>query len=620
MQVNRHSRPGGDFGGLLQSQRLPPLPEQPSPAFCGNQDLTGQAPGGRRDGPREQRQVRVRGQDGAQLAGGTVSFYCGLDPTAASLHAGHLVPLFAMAHLNQAGHRAIALVGGGTARIGDPSGRSETRKMLSIEQIKANAESIRAQIAHFIDFESGSAVLIDNAEWLAGLNYIEFLRDIGKHFSVNRMLTFETYKMRLETGLSFIEFNYQLLQSYDFLVLHREHGCNLQIGGDDQWGNIVSGVDLIRRVTGDETFGLTCPLVTRSDGKKMGKTEKGALYLDANLVSPYEFFQYWRNIPDSDVRKFLLLFTFLPVHEVEELARLKDSEINRAKELLAFELTKTVHGEEEAEKARDSARVAFSEANKWAWVTLGYAATVVIGLLIVMFILANNHAVGRTFFDLSLIGSSFGEVLGAFMLNVIIFTVTEAIVLVWALFVAVARFAPGEAGKPIRLLAIAYIDGFRGLPAIITLYLVGFGLPLTGLAGVSNLPLLWLAIIALSLTYGAYNAEVYRAGIDSIHPSQISAARSLGLSYTQTLRFVVVPQAVRRMIPPLLNNFISLQKDTALVSVIGAIDAFNQAKIIASNDFNLSAVTTVAVLFVLITIPQARAVDRLIERDKRRRG
>jgi polar amino acid transport system permease protein len=206
-----------------------------------------------------------------------------------------------------------------------------------------------------------------------------------------------------------------------------------------------------------------------------------------------------------------------------------------------------------------AARVAGSEANKWGWVTFGYAVTLVIGLLIVMFVLANKQAVGRTFFDLALIGGSFGEVLGAFVLNVEIFMVTEAIVLVWALFVAVARFAPGEAGKPIRLLSIAYIDGFRGLPAIITLYLVGFGLPLTGLAGVSNLPLLWLAIIALSLTYGAYNAEVYRAGIDSIHPSQIAAARSLGLSYTQTLRFVVVPQAVRRMVPPLLNNFISLQ-------------------------------------------------------------
>lgn len=266
------------------------------------------------------------------------------------------------------------------------------------------------------------------------------------------------------------------------------------------------------------------------------------------------------------------------------------------------------------------ARVASSEAREQGWITYGYASALVGLLLLALFILVNNEAVGRTFFDLSLIISSFMLVLQAFWLNVVIFCVTEAIVLVWALVVAVARFAPGAAGRPIRLLSIAYIDGFRGLPAIITLYLVGFGLPLTGLSLLSNLPLTWLAIIALSLTYGAYNAEVYRAGIDSIHPSQISAARSLGLSYIKTLRFVVVPQAVRRMIPPLLNNFISLQKDTALVSVIGAIDAFNQAKIIASNEFNLSAVTTVAFLFVLITIPQARFVDRLIERDKRRRG
>lgn len=294
------------------------------------------------------------------LEAGPVSFYCGLDPTAASLHAGHLVPLFAMAHLSRAGHRAIALVGGGTARIGDPSGRSETRKMLSIEQIESNARAIGDQIQHFVDLKSGSGMLVDNSQWLAGLNYIEFLRDIGRHFSVNRMLAFETYKARLETGLSFIEFNYQLLQSYDFLVLNQRFGCSLQIGGDDQWGNIVAGVDLIRRVAGVEAHGLTCPLVTRSDGKKMGKTEKGALYLDPTLVSPYEFFQYWRNVPDSDVEKFLLLFTFLPAEEIRNLVRVESSEINRAKELLAFELTKTVHGAEEAEKARDAAHAAFS--------------------------------------------------------------------------------------------------------------------------------------------------------------------------------------------------------------------------------------------------------------------
>ena len=241
-----------------------------------------------------------------------VPFYCGFDPTAPSLHVGNTVPLFAMAHLNRAGHKAIALVGGGTARIGDPSGRSEMRKMLTIDQINANAESQKKQIARFVDFDNESAIMVNNADWLADLNYIEFLRDIGRHFSVNRMLSFETYKMRLETGLSFIEFNYQLLQSYDFLVLNQRYGCRLQIGGDDQWGNIVSGVDLVRRIEGKEVYGLTFPLVTRADGKKMGKTEKGAVFLDPDMVSPYEFFQYWRNVPDADVEKFLFMFTFLP--------------------------------------------------------------------------------------------------------------------------------------------------------------------------------------------------------------------------------------------------------------------------------------------------------------------
>ncbi len=289
-----------------------------------------------------------------------VPFYCGFDPTGPSLHVGHVVPLFAMAHLNRAGHKAIALVGGGTARIGDPSGKSETRKMLPIDEINANAESQKKQIAKFVNFDNESAVMVNNADWLADLNYIEFLRDIGKHFSVNRMLSFETYKMRLETGLSFIEFNYQLLQSYDFLVLSQRYGCRLQIGGDDQWGNIVSGVDLVRRIEGKEVYGLTFPLVTRADGKKMGKTEKGAVFLDPAMVSPYEFFQYWRNIPDADVEKFLFMFTFLPVEEVQSLGRLKDQEINRAKEVLAWEITNIVHGKEEADKAREAARAAFS--------------------------------------------------------------------------------------------------------------------------------------------------------------------------------------------------------------------------------------------------------------------
>ncbi len=288
-----------------------------------------------------------------------VTFYLGIDPTGKSLHAGHMVPLYMMAHLTAAGHQAIALMGGGTARIGDPSGKTEMRKMLSIEQINANAESMLEQVEAFLSVKNTEARMVNNADWLADLNYIEFLRDIGRHFSVNRMLSFETYKMRLETGLSFIEFNYQLLQSYDYLELHRKHGCDLQIGGDDQWGNIVAGADLIRRVTGDEAYGLTCPLVTRADGKKMGKTEKGAVFLDPELFSPYDFFQYWRNVPDSDVEKFLLLYTFLPVEECKELGALKDQEINRAKERLAWELTNIVHGEEEANKALEAAKAAF---------------------------------------------------------------------------------------------------------------------------------------------------------------------------------------------------------------------------------------------------------------------
>lgn len=295
-----------------------------------------------------------------KLSSEQVTFYIGFDPTGKSLHAGHLVPLFAMAHLYKAGHRPIALVGGGTSRIGDPSGKTEMRKMLTLEDIKRNSLAIKGQISRFIDFSNDKALLLDNSEWLADLNYIEFLRDIGKHFSVNRMLSFETYKMRLETGLSFIEFNYQLLQSYDFLVLFQRYGCTLQAGGDDQWGNIVSGADLIRRVEGKEAFGLTFPLVTRSDGKKMGKTEKGALYLDPEMVTPYEFFQYWRNVADKDVEKFLCIFTFLPIEEIRELGRLKDKEINRAKETLAYELTKIIHGEAEADKALEAAKAAFS--------------------------------------------------------------------------------------------------------------------------------------------------------------------------------------------------------------------------------------------------------------------
>jgi len=289
-----------------------------------------------------------------------ISFYAGFDPTGKSLHIGHMVPLMAMAHLQRAGHKPIALVGGGTALIGDPSGKTEMRKIQTLEKIQENSGFFKKQIEKFIDFNDDKASMLNNYEWLGSLNYIEFLRDIGRHFSVNKMLGFETYKMRMETGLSFIEFNYQLLQSYDFLVLNQQHGCKLQIGGDDQWGNIVAGVDLTRRVESDEVFGLTFPLVTRADGKKMGKTEKGAVFLDPEMFSPYDYFQYWRNVADADVEKFLLLFTFLPVSEIKELGKLEGQDINKAKEILAYEQTKIIHGEKEAAKAREAARAAFT--------------------------------------------------------------------------------------------------------------------------------------------------------------------------------------------------------------------------------------------------------------------
>ncbi|MDR0315345.1 MAG: tyrosine--tRNA ligase [Treponema sp.] len=289
---------------------------------------------------------------------GPVAFYEGTDPTGGSLHIGHMVPYFAFRHLRDAGHKGIALLGGGTARIGDPSGRSETRQMLNYEQLDKNTESIRSQLDRFVSFDGKSAWAVNNKDWLANLNYIDFLREIGSHFSVNRMLSFEAYKMRMETGLSFIEFNYQLLQSYDFLELYRRYGCRLQIGGDDQWGNIVAGTDLIRRIEGVEAFGLTFPLINTSDGKKMGKTLKGALFLDPHQTSPYDFFQYWRNIPDADIRRFLLMFTFLPVGECEALTA-PGHNPNEAKERLAWEVTALIHGKDEADKALAGAIAAF---------------------------------------------------------------------------------------------------------------------------------------------------------------------------------------------------------------------------------------------------------------------
>ncbi len=295
----------------------------------------------------------------ALMDAGPVTFYVGCDPTGPSLHIGHMVPFFAFRHLREAGHHGIALIGAGTARIGDPSGKSEMRKMLSYEDLDLNAASISRQLDRFIGFDGTTAFTDNNKNWLADLNYIDFLREIGRHFSVNRMLSFEAYRIRMETGLSFIEFNYQLLQSYDFLELFRRHGNRLQIGGDDQWGNIVAGIELIRRVEGAEAFGLTFPLVMTSDGKKMGKTEKGSIFLDPTMTSPYEFFQYWRNVPDADVQKFLLMFTFLPVDECRSLGGAKDAAINAAKERLAWEVTSLIHGREEADKALAAAHAAF---------------------------------------------------------------------------------------------------------------------------------------------------------------------------------------------------------------------------------------------------------------------
>ena len=301
----------------------------------------------------------------ARMDAGPITFYVGCDPTGPSLHIGHMVPFFALRHLRNAGHIGIALIGGGTARIGDPSGKTEMRKMISYEQIDSNVEKIKAQLDRFIGFDDKTAFADNNKNWLADLNYIDFLRDIGSCFSVNKMLSFEAYKQRLEKGLSFIEFNYQLLQSFDFLKLHQRHNCVLQIGGDDQWGNITAGVDLIRRKLGGttelnkehEAFGLTFPLVTRSDGKKMGKTEKGAIFLDPEMTSVYDFFQYWRNVVDADVRKFFLLFTFLPVAEIDSIC---NGNINEAKERLAYEVTMLIHGKNEADKALAGAKAAFS--------------------------------------------------------------------------------------------------------------------------------------------------------------------------------------------------------------------------------------------------------------------
>ncbi len=295
-----------------------------------------------------------------------VTFYVGFDPTADSLHVGHFVPMMAMAHLQRAGHRPIAIIGGGTAMVGDPSGKTDMRKMMTRENIQHNADRFKAQLSKLIDFGEGKAMMVNNADWLLELNYVNFLREIGVHFSVNRMLTFDCYKSRLEKGLTFIEFNYMLMQSYDFLKLNQMYGCKMQLGGDDQWSNIIGGIELIRRVEGREAFGMTFSLLTTSEGKKMGKTEKGALWLDPEKTSPYEFYQYWRNVHDADVVKCLKLLTFLPMEEVNRLAALKDQEINEAKRILAYEVTKLVHGEEEAAKAGKAAEALFGQGGNTA--------------------------------------------------------------------------------------------------------------------------------------------------------------------------------------------------------------------------------------------------------------
>ena len=293
---------------------------------------------------------------------GMVTFYTGFDPTADSLHIGHYIPIMAMAHLQRAGHKPIALMGGGTGMIGDPSGKSDLRKVLTVEDIDNNVAHIRQQMSRFLDFDESRencAIIVNNADWLRTLNYIDFLRDVGSLFSVNRMLTAECYKQRLERGLTFLEFNYMLMQSYDFLELNHRYGVKLQCGGDDQWSNMLSGADLIRRKDGHDAFALTFQLLLTHDGRKMGKTEKGALWLDPNKCSPYDFYQYWRNVDDADVEKCLGLLTFLPMDEVRRLGALEGSAINEAKRVLAFEVTKNVHGEEEARKAQQAAEALF---------------------------------------------------------------------------------------------------------------------------------------------------------------------------------------------------------------------------------------------------------------------
>ena len=288
-----------------------------------------------------------------------VTFYIGFDPTADSLHVGHFIAMMFMAHMQRAGHKPIALIGGGTAMIGDPSGKTDMRKMMTKETIQHNVDSIKKQMERFIDFSDDKAILVNNADWLLNQNYVEFIRDIGIHFSVNRMLTAEAFKQRLERGLSFLEFNYMLMQAFDFYELNRKYDCKLQLGGDGQWSNMIAGVELIRRKSQKNAQAMTCTLLTNSEGQKMGKTVSGALWLDPEKTTPYDFYQYWRNVADADVEKCLKLITFVPMDEVRRLSALEGSAINEAKKVLAFEVTKLVHGEEEAKKAQEAAESLF---------------------------------------------------------------------------------------------------------------------------------------------------------------------------------------------------------------------------------------------------------------------
>ncbi len=290
---------------------------------------------------------------------GKAVFYIGFDPTADSLHVGHFMALCLMKRLQMAGNKPIALIGGGTGMIGDPSGRTDMRKMMTPETIQHNCDCFKKQMSRFIDFSDGKALMVNNAEWLLDLNYIEFLREVGPHFSVNNMLRAECYKQRMEKGLSFLEFNYMIMQSYDFYELYQRYGCNMQFGGDDQWSNMLGGTELIRRKLGKDAHAMTITLLLNSEGKKMGKTQSGAVWLDPDKTSPYEFYQYWRNVGDADVLKCLRMLTFLPLEQIDEMDRWEGSQLNQAKEILAYELTKLVHGEEEANKAQDGARALF---------------------------------------------------------------------------------------------------------------------------------------------------------------------------------------------------------------------------------------------------------------------